>query len=118
MLTTLNAVKVRLGIVDSDVRDDAVLVGYLELVSARFESQCNRRFGYAPNAAEEFHGDEAELRVSRYPMDASQPISFEYLERAADGWQSAGAVDYVVRAGCVISLASEIANARSQIRAT
>jgi hypothetical protein len=120
MLTTIQCLKERLGIATEDVRDDAILNGMLAMVSARFENQCNRKFGYAQNTTEEFQGADSELRVSRYPIDESQPITFQFMERAADGWQTATApsVDYLVRGGCIISLLTSIASQRGRVRVT
>ena len=120
MLTTLTNTKLRLGIATEDVRDDAILTGMLAMVSARFENQCNRKFGYAPNATEEFQGDDSELRVSRFPIDETQPITFQFMERAADGWQTpvTSDVNYLVRGGCVISLLTPIASQRCRVRMT
>jgi hypothetical protein len=120
MLTTLTDIKQRLGIPTEDVRDDAILNGMLAMVSARFENQCNRKFGYTQNATEEFLGADSELRVARFPIDESQPITFQFMERAADGWQTATApnVDYLVRGDCIISLLGSIASPRSRVRVT
>ena len=116
MLTTLTTLKSRLGIDAFDVKDDTVLTNFILLVSARFESVCNRKFGYAENVTDEFQGDETQLRVSRYPIDETRTISFSRLTRASDGWQAVNDAEYVLRQGCVISLASEIGSAREQLR--
>src|SRR5438876_2490735 len=108
MLTTLPTLKSRLGIDAFDVKDDAVLTNFIQLVSARFENECNRKFGYAQNTVDEFQGDETELRVARFPLDETQAITFTRLTRAAEGWQAASDAEYVLRQGCVISLLSEI----------
>jgi len=120
MLTTLTNIKLRLGIAPEDVRDDAILTGMLAMVSARFENQCNRKFGYVQNTTEEFQGDESELRVSRFPIDETQPITFQFMENAADSWQTATDADanYLLRGGCVISLVAAIASPRSRVRVT
>ncbi len=124
MLTTLASVKARLALDDSDVRSDALLTNFIALATARFENDCNRKFGYLQNAMDEFQGDETELRVSRYPIDETQPITFQRLTShnsqlsTASGWQPVPEADFVLRRGCVISLVSEIGRWKDQIRIT
>src|SRR5258708_20269544 len=124
MLTTLPAIKSRLALDDSDVRDDALLTNFIALASARFENECNRKFGYAQNVADEFQGDETELRLSRYPLDETQPITFQRLSTLnaqssiAAGWQQVPEAEFVLRRGCVISLVSKISRWHGQIRIT
>ncbi len=124
MLTTLPAIKSRLALDDSDVRDDALLTNFIALASARFENECNRKFGYAQNVADEFQGDETELRLSRYPLDETQPITFQRLSTLnaqssiAAGWQQVPEAEFVLRRGCVISLVSKIGRWQGQIRMT
>jgi hypothetical protein len=116
MLTTLTTLKARLGIDTFDVKDDAVLTSFIQLVSARFENECNRKFGYAQNTVDEFQGDEMELRVSRFPIDETQLISFSRLTKASEGWQAVTDAEYVLRHGCVVSLLSEIGREQEQLR--
>ncbi len=118
MLTTLAAIKGRLGIGDFDVKDDVLLTNFLALTSARFENECNRSFGYRLNEVDEFQADETELRVKRYPIDEAQPISFLRLSKASEGWQTVAGAEYVLRRGCVISLVSEIGRWKEQSRVT
>ena len=118
MLTTLQTLKIRLAIAQYDAADDTLLTNFILLVSARFENDCNRKFGYAQNVVDEFQADERELRVSRYPIDESQPIAFMRLAKASEGWQSLSNPEYVVRRGCVISLVSALGGWQEQIRVT
>jgi hypothetical protein len=118
MLTTLSTVKNRLGLSAFDVKDDVLLNNFIALMSARFENECNRLFGYKLNEVDEFHGDETELRVRRYPIDEAQPISFARLTRASEGWQAVTDAEYVLRKGCVISLVSRIGRWQEQCRVT
>lgn len=116
MLTTLAKVKARLGIQDSDVKDDDLLTSFIGLITGRFEIECNRTFGYG-QTTEEFHADEMELRVARYPIDTAQAISFQLLTRSADGWQAiTPAPNYIIRQNCVISLESQTGASRAQLR--
>jgi hypothetical protein len=118
MLTTLSNVKSRLALDDSDVRDDTLLTNFIKWVSGRFENDANRKFGYAQNVVDEFQGDETELRVSRYPIDEAQPISFQLLTKNSDGWRAVAGAEFVIRRGCVLSLLSEAGRAREQLRVT
>jgi len=116
MLTTLPTLKTRLGIDAFDVKDDAVLTNFILSVSARFENECNRKFGYVQNTVDEFQADETELCLSRFPIDETQPITFSRLTRASDGWQAVTEADYVLRRGCVISLVFELGAEKEQLR--
>lgn len=125
MLTQLATVKTRLGIQTADVTDDAILTNAILAVSARFENDCNRTFGYAQNVIEEFGGDETEIRCRFYPIDLTQAITFQFLQTLQTnssqptGWQSpTDPPDYIVRRDCVISLSSQLADWRSQARVT
>lgn len=122
MLTTISNVKARLKLPAADVADDALLSQFIANVSGRFENDCNRSFGYILNQVDEFQADETELRVSHYPIDEAQPITFSLLEKASLGWQpvpmGTGGADFVLRAGCIISLIAMIAQWKSQIRVT
>src|SRR6266404_1924785 len=117
MLTTLSTVKSRLGLDESDVKDDALLTTFIKLATARFENECNRVFGYSQNIVDEFQGDETELRVSRYPIDESQPITFGRLVRASEGWQTVADAEFVLRKSCVISLLNQLGGWKEQLRA-
>jgi hypothetical protein len=118
MLTTLPTVKLRLGISAFDVKDDVLLENFIALISARFENECNRLFGYKLNQVDEFQGDESELRVRRFPIDDAQPITFARLTKASEGWQAVTDAEYVLRKACVISLLSPIGRSQEQSRVT
>ena len=118
MLTTLSTLKSRLSIDPFDIKDDTLLTNLILLVTARFDNQCNRKLAYAQNITDDFHGDETELRPSHYPIDESQAITFQRITKASEGWQSVTDAEYVLRAGCVISLISEIGRPKEQIRVT
>ena len=116
MLTTLANVKARLKLADSDQTDDDLLAGIIIGVSTRFEMECNRTFGYAIGAIEEFTGDLTEIFARYYPVDLSQPIVFQYAttfnpaSAEAPGWQTpVDPVDFLVRKGCVIALENRLA---------
>jgi hypothetical protein len=117
MLTTLTLVKARLGLPDADVKDDDLLTQIIALVSARFENECNRKFGYA-SQVDEFEGDETELRVSRYPIDSNVAITFDLKSGESTGWMAQTNFDYVVRMGTVISLAGMLGRDKDVLRVT
>src|SRR6516225_3086957 len=77
MLTTLPTLKSRLSIDPFDIKDDTTLTNLIALVSARFDNQTNRKLAYTQNTTDEFQGDETELRLSHYPIDEAQPITFQ-----------------------------------------
>src|ERR1043165_5608509 len=104
MLTTLPTLKSRLSIDPFDIKDDPLLTTLIALVTARFDNQTNRKLAYAQNITDDFQGDETELRLSHYPVDETQPITFQRLTKASEGWQAISDAEYVLRAGCIISL--------------
>jgi len=123
MLTQLTTLKARLGIGEDDVADDALLTNLLKLVSARFERECNRIFGRSDSVTEEFAGDETELRVSYYPIDAKGESSggvtkFELKTDEATGWETESGVEYLIRRDCVVSLPAPLGTWREQLRIT
>jgi hypothetical protein len=124
MLTTLLTLKSRLSIDPFDIKDDTLLTNLILLVTARFDNQTNRKLAYAQNTTDDFQGDETELRLSRYPVDETQPITFQKLstinsqQSPSSAWQTVSNAEYVLRAGCVISLISELGRWKEQIRVT
>src|SRR6266403_1855453 len=125
MLTQLTTIKSRLSLAEFDIKDDVLLTNFIALVSARFENDCNRLFGYKLNEADEFQADETELRVRRYPIDEAQPITFQklstlnsQLSTPSSGWQIVTDAEYILLRGCVISLISEIGRWKEQLRVT
>src|SRR5437870_3032417 len=118
MLSTLPTLKARLSIDPFDVKDDTLLTNLILLVTARFDNQTNRKLAYAQNTTDDFQVDETELRLSHYPIDETQPTTFQRLTKASEGWQSVTNADYVLRAGCILSLLSELGRPKEQIRVT
>jgi hypothetical protein len=116
MLTTLPIVKTRLGLAVEDVKDDELLNLFIQLVSARFEHETNRRFGYSATS-DEFEADETELRLSRYPIDPDAAISFHLQTSATLGWEPV-VVDFVIRKSCILSLSAQLSQDRQQLRVT
>jgi hypothetical protein len=108
MLTQLTTVKARLQILDTDTTYDLLLTNAIKAVSARFDKETRRTLARAENAAFEFPADTAELLVPRYPIETV--TKFETKSTEAEGWQEKTGVDYLLRAGCVISLSSPLSS--------
>src|SRR5438128_593370 len=100
MFTQLATLKSRLSIDPFDIKDDTLLTNLILLVTARFDNQTNRKLAYSQNTTDDFQGDETELRLSRFPVDETQPLTFQRLTKASEGWQAVTNADYVLRAGC------------------
>jgi hypothetical protein len=94
MLTTLTAIKTRLGIEQFETTDDLLLTSILKHVSARFEAECNRRFETQANATFEFRASERFLIPDRLPIQAVS--SFELKVTEAAGWVLQAQVDYLL----------------------
>lgn len=114
MLAQLTTVKARLGIADNT--DDTLLTGLIQQASAVFDQFCNRTFARAVGATQQFRGDEMEVSVKCYPIEAV--TSLHLKENEADGWVAQD-VDFVIRNDCVISLFVPIGgSSRDQARVT
>ncbi|HEY5914531.1 MAG TPA: hypothetical protein VJA21_28405 [Verrucomicrobiae bacterium] len=103
MLTQLATVKARLGLLDTDVQYDSLLTRAVEAVSARFDRECNRTLARTVGAVEEFGPAETEIVARCYPVETVS--KFELRTTEAEGWVERTGVGYVLRQGCVISLA-------------
>ena len=102
MLTQLTTVKARLGLLGSDTQYDELLTRGVETFSARFDRECNRAFARAVAVCHEFPGGEVEVPVSCYPIETV--TKFELKSSESTGWVEQTAVEYLVRANCVVSL--------------
>jgi hypothetical protein len=104
MLTQLTTIKARLQILDTDNTYDVLLTNAIKAVSARFDKETARRLARTENATFEFPADATELCPPCYPIEAV--TKFETKSTEAEGWQEQTGINYLIRAGCVISLAS------------
>ena len=104
MLTTLASVKSRLQILDTDTTYDALLTTAIRAVSARFDKETNRTLARTENATYEFDSADTELSPPCYPIESI--AKFETKSSESAGWVEQTNIDYIIRAGCVISLAS------------
>ena len=114
MLTQLPTLKSRLGILDTDTTNDALLTAAIQAVSARFDLETNRSLARTENLEQEFTADTTEICASCYPVESI--TRFELKTSEADGWIEQPGIDFLLRRRCVISLASPIANCRAQAR--
>ena len=111
MLTQLATVKARLGLLESDTQYDALLTGAIGAFSARFDRECNRVFARTVGATQEFPGGEIEIPVCCYPIETVTKFELKASESA--GWVEQTAVQYLVRAKCVVSLPVPLSPVRS-----
>jgi hypothetical protein len=116
MLTQLSSVKTRLNIDEFEVKYDALLTQAIEGVSARFDRECNRTLARTINALQEFAADKTEIGLSTFPLESVS--KFELKGRESDGWVEQTEVEYLVRGGCVLSLAQALGSWREQGRLT
>ena len=118
MLTELCTIKQRLGIADADVKDDAILTNALLAVSARFDNEVNRTLARTVDAQDEFQGDETELRLAIYPVEAV--TLFELKENETDGFvaQDPAQFEFVIRKDCVVSLVERLGTWKNVLRVT
>jgi hypothetical protein len=104
MLAQLDKVKARLGLADSSM--DEMITRAIEAVSVRFDRECNRMLARTVGAAEEFDGDDTEIRVRSYPIETV--TGFELKTSEAGGWVQQTVSSYLVRRSCVISLSQPL----------
>jgi hypothetical protein len=114
MLTELATIKGRLGIADTDIQYDDLLTNAIEAISARLDRECNRRLARTSGALEEFHGDAIEIVPACYPIESVTKFELKTNER--DGWVEQTGVEYLLRRGCVVSLAQRLGDGRQQGR--
>ena len=103
MLAQLATVKARLAILPSDTSQDDLITRAIEAVSARFDRECNRRLARVVDATQEFGPAETEIVARCYPVEMVS--KFELKTTEVEGWIERTGVAYVLRQGCVISLA-------------
>src|SRR5262245_11115754 len=106
MLTQLSTLKTRLGILESDTTNDALLANAIKAVSARFDAECNRTFARTENAVYEFAAEALEISCPCQPVESVARFELKTVEAA--GWVEQTGVDYLLRRGCVISLAAPL----------
>src|SRR5436189_854858 len=103
MLTQLSTVKSRLAIPDTDVTQDDLLTFAIEAISARFDHETNRTLARTQNATFEFDARDTEISVPCYPIESIS--KFETKTSETSGWVEQTDIDYLIRKGCIISIA-------------
>ena len=116
MLTQLSTVKSRLGILDTDTANDALLTNAIVALSARFNRECNRTLERTENLIEEFPAEAVEICPICYPIETI--TRFELKLSEAEGWVEQASVTCLVRRRCVISLAHRLGGREEQARMT
>ena len=116
MLTQLSSLKARLAIPEADSTHNQLLTALIAAASAHFESRCGRVFGRASNAADEFDASAMNVCLRRYPVESVQ--RFEVKTDEAEGWIEQTVTGWLVREGCVLSLAAPLGDAGQWARVT
>ena len=116
MLTQLNTVKGRLGIDDFEVKYDGILTNAIKAVSGQFDKACNRSLARTEDAVEEFAGNQREILVACYPIEAVS--KFEAKANETEGWVEQTDVEFLVRRDCVISLPEALGSCGGLARVT
>ncbi|HSU56491.1 MAG TPA: head-tail connector protein [Candidatus Dormibacteraeota bacterium] len=111
MLTTLDSLKLRLAIADTDVTSDDLLTSVIEAVSARFENETNRTLARAENATFELEADQCEISPPCYPIESVSKLETKVSEAA--GWVEQTGIDYLIRQSCLVSLTEPLNNGQT-----
>src|SRR5271169_1268483 len=104
MITQLTTIKSRLAILPTDTTYDALLTTAILAISARFDKETNRTLARTENATFEFDSADTELSPPCYPIETV--TKFETKSSESTGWVEQSNIDYIIRAGCIVSLAS------------
>ena len=111
MLTQLTTVKARLALDLLDPTYDALLSSAIAAFSSRFDLETNRILARTVNAQFEFPAEDSEVAVPCFPIE--NVTRFECKSSESDGWLERGQVEYLIRKGCLISLATPFAKVRA-----
>ncbi len=115
MLTQLSTLKSRLGILETDTQFDALLTNTLGAVGERFDKECRRRLARTESVTQEFPPEDREIIAHCYPIEVV--TKFELKSDETAGWVEQVPPQYVIRQGCIISLASPfvVLNQQAQV---
>jgi hypothetical protein len=116
MLTELATIKTRLGLEQFNVQFDELLANAIAAISARFDRECNRTLARGVDALHEFDAHRLEIAVATYPIESV--TKFEVKANETSGWIDQAGVEYLVRGGCIISLAQPLGTPGEQGRIT
>jgi hypothetical protein len=106
MLTQLTTVKTRLALDPLTTTYDELLLRAIVAVSARFDQETGRTLARTEDATYEFPAEDREILVSCYPIESVR--KFEIKNSETGGWIQQSDVDYLIRRGCVLSLATSL----------
>ena len=116
MLTQLSTLKIRLGIAEADTTQDPLLLNLTAACTAYFDQECRRRLARAVNVTEEFSANLQEICPASYPIETV--TKFELKISETDGWMEQSDASFVIRFGCIISLATPLGEANQLARVT
>jgi hypothetical protein len=111
MLTELTTVKSRLALDALDPTYDALLSSAIAAFSSRFDLETNRTLSRTVNAQFEFPAEDSEVAVPCFPIESV--TRFERTISETEGWFEQAEVEYLIRRGCLISLATSFAKVRA-----
>jgi hypothetical protein len=111
MLTQLTTVKSRLALDALDPTYDALLSSAIAAFSSRFDLETNRTLARTVNAQFEFPAEDSEVSVPCFPIESV--TRFERKISETEGWLEQAEVEYLIRKGCLISLATSFAKVSS-----
>ncbi len=114
MLTQLTTVRSRLGLTELEIQWDALLINTIAAVSARFDRECGRTFTRTENFAQEFCPADRQVTLRCHPFETLG--RFELKSAESIGWEAQADVEYLVRHGCVLSLARRLGTDAQQAR--
>src|SRR5437016_12419478 len=104
MLTQLSTVKSRLALTVTDY--DGILTTAIKAVSDRFDKETNRTLSRTTTATHEFDAADTEILPCCYPVESV--TKFELKSNETDGWSEQTGAQYLIRRGCVVSLAQPL----------
>ena len=113
MLTTLPTLKSRLGILESDTQYDTILTNAIKALSARFDKETRRSLARQVDATLEFDPGGWEIVLIRYPVESVS--KFELKTDETEGWVEQTGIKYIIRAGSIISLSSQLSPLNPQL---
>jgi hypothetical protein len=102
MLTQLTTIKTRL--VLTDTQFDEILTNAIAAVSARFDKECHRIFARTEDFKQEFDPSSSDIIAACYPIEIVTNFELKFSE--GEGRIEQPMPEYLVRSGCVISLAA------------
>lgn len=111
MYCQLTDLKSRLGITSTG--DDAAMTKVIQAVSEAFDGYCDRKFTRSESASMFWDADAREIPLDRYPVESVTGIDLRLHARSPWVRQT---VDYEIRNGCVLALASELGDPGQIVR--